>query len=268
ANPATNAGNSGVGDQFFSSPSYDYDSPTTSIGRSGLDHTHELSFGGSATLKYGPQIGIIGHFFSAAATNLYLDSGGTSGSGTGGIFQTDVTGDGTTGDIIPGTNPGWYMHEVNGKNLNNFIANYNATQAGQLTPAGKALVSAGLFSQQQLVALQATQQPIAAFPGTHAPEEAFYRNLDISIAYPIHLSRLREGVALVPGIAFYNVGNFSNFKDYTDGTLSNTTTGPSEGLLNGPNTFAGHDQNRVQRGSGTSDIGGPRTAEFQLKLDF
>ncbi|MEO6801830.1 MAG: carboxypeptidase regulatory-like domain-containing protein, partial [Granulicella sp.] len=42
ANPATNAGNSGVGDQFFSSPSYDYDSPTTSIGRSGLDHTHEL----------------------------------------------------------------------------------------------------------------------------------------------------------------------------------------------------------------------------------
>ena len=54
ANPATNNGNTGVGDQFFSSPSYDFDNPTAYIGRSGLDHTHEISFGGSATLKYGP----------------------------------------------------------------------------------------------------------------------------------------------------------------------------------------------------------------------
>ena len=72
----------------------------------------------------------------------------------------------------------------------------------------------------------------------------------------------------MPGIAFYNVTNFANFKAYENGTLANTTTGASSGLLNGPNSFADHDQNRVQRGSGTSDIGGPRTAEFQLKLDF
>ncbi len=268
ANPATNNGNSGVGDQFFSSPSYDYDNPTQYMGPSGLDHTQEVSFGGSMTLKYGPQIGIIGHFFTSAATNLYLDNGGTSGSGIGGIFQTDVTGDGTTGDIVPGTNPGAYMRQYKGTSLHKLIDQYNATQAGRLTPAGQALIAAGLFTQQQLVLLQATQQPIAQVPEAHAPENPLYRNLDISIAYPIHLSRLREGMTLVPGISFYNVGNFSNFKDYTDGTLSNTTTGNSEGFLNGPNTFAGHDQNRVQRGSGTSDIGGPRTAEFQLKLDF
>jgi hypothetical protein len=161
------------------------------------------------------------------------------------------------------------MHQYNGKNLNKLINQYNATQAGTLTPAGKALVAAGLFTQQQMQLIQATQQPILPLPeGEEGPENAFYRSLDLSVSYPIHLGRLREGMSLVPGIAFYNVGNFSNFHDYSNGTLANTTTGSSSGLLNGPNSFADHEVNRVQRGSGTSDIGGPRSTEFQLKLNF
>jgi hypothetical protein len=268
ANPATNNGNTEIGDPFFSSPSYDYDHVTQYMGRSGLSHTHEISFGGSATLKYGPQISVKGQFFSAAATDLYLDNGGTSGSTAAGIFQSDVTGDGTIGDIVPGTNPGDYMNSIKGGSLNNLISQYNATQAGRITPAGQALVSSGLFTPAQLVALQATQQPIAPVPGAIAPENAFFRNLDVMIAYPIHFSRIREGLVLVPAIAFYNVANFSNFSDYVNGTLANTTTGGSTGLLNGPNNFVGHDQNRVQRGAGTSDIGGPRSTEFQLRLEF
>ena len=58
ANPAINNGNTGIGDQFFASPSYDYDNPTQYIGRNGLDHTHEISFGGSANHKItGPRSG-------------------------------------------------------------------------------------------------------------------------------------------------------------------------------------------------------------------
>jgi hypothetical protein len=219
-------------------------------------------------MKYGPQIGIIGHFFSAAATPLYLDNAGTSGGLTAGIFQSDVSGDGTIGDIVPGTNPGDYMNTYKGRNLNQLISQYNATQAGRLTPAGAALVNAGLFTSQQLTALKATQQPIIPVQGPIAPENAFYRTLDVNFSYPIRLNRVREGVSLVPAIAFYNVGNFSNFKDYINGTLANTTTGVSSGLLNGPNAFNDHDQLRLQRGSGTSDIGGPRSTEFQLKLNF
>jgi hypothetical protein len=268
ANPAINRGNAIVGDQFFSSPSYDYDNPTQYIGRSGLDHTHAISFGGSATLKYGPQIGIIGHFFSAAATDLNVDISGTSGSAVAGIFQSDLTGDGTIGDLVPGTAPGYFMHQYKGSNLNKLISHYNTTQAGQLTPAGNALVQAGLFTTSQLVALQATQQPIEPLQQAQGPENGFYRNLDVNLAYPIQLGRFREGMTLVPAIAFYNVANFSNFTNYTNGTLANTTTGSSSGLLNGPNSFLDHDQLRIQRGSGTSDIGGPRSAEFQLKLNF
>jgi len=267
-------GNGGAGDQFFVTQDgvYNNDNPTLNIGRSSLDHTHQVSFGGSATLKYGPQIGIIGHFFSAAPADLTLDPAGTSGSAVAGIFQSDVNGDGLLADLIPGTNPGYYMHEYKGGNLNKLINQYNGANAGQLTPAGQALINAGLFTRQQLSALQATQQPIAQVPGPLAPENAFYRNLDLSIAYPIHLSRLREGMTLLPAIAFYNVGNFSNFNEYVAAAgstlLANTTTGGSDGLLNGPNTFLSHDQKRVQRGSGTSDIGGPRSTEFQLKLNF
>jgi len=270
-------GNGGAGDQFFITQNgvYNNDNPTLSMGRSSLDHTHQVSFGGWATLKYGPQVGIIGHFFSAAPADLTLDPGGTSGSATASIFSSDVNGDGLLADLIPGTNPGYYMHEYKGGNLNKLINQYNSTSAGQLTPAGQALINAGLFTRPQLIALQATQQPIANVPGSMAPENAFYRALDLNFAYPIRLSRVREGMTLVPAVAFYNIFNFSNFEDYTAAQgstlLANTTTaagGSTSGLLNGPNTFIDHDQKRVQRGSGTSDIGGPRTTEFQLKLNF
>ncbi len=276
-------GNGGAGDQFFITQDavYNNDNPTLNIGRSSLDHTHQISFGGSATLKYGPQIGIIGHFFSAAPADLTLDPAGSTGSATASIYSSDVNGDGLLADLIPGTAPGYYMHEYKGGNLNKLISNYNATSAGHVTPAGQALVNAGLFTPNQLAVLNAVQQPISPVAGNMALENAFYRNLDVSIAYPIRINKLREGMSLVPTVAFYNIGNFSNFKNYTaaqgSSLLANTTTagtpaavasGSIDGLLNGRNTFDVHDQNRVQRGSGTSDIGGPRTTEFQLKLNF
>ena len=267
-------GNGGAGDQFFITQNgvYNNDNTTVNMGRSSLDHTHQISFGGSATFKYGPQLGIIGHFFSAAPADLTLDPAGTSGTEVGGIFQSDVNGDGLLADLVPGTNPGYYMHEYKGGNLNNLINQYNATSAGHLTPAGQALVNAGLFTAPQLTALQAVQQPILQVPGNKAIENSFYRNLDLSASYPIRFNKLREGLALIPSVSFYNIFNFSNFTNYQPAQgatlLANTTTGATNGFLNGPNTFVNHDQKRVQRGSGTSDIGGPRTTEFSLKLNF
>ena len=73
------------------------------------------------------------------------------------------------------------MHQYKGNNLNKLISQYNATQAGQFTPAGQALLAAGLFSQGQLLALQATQQTISPVPEARGPENAFYRNLDLSV---------------------------------------------------------------------------------------
>lgn len=266
---ATSGGNP---DQFFAGAApYDNDDPNRFIGRSNLDHTNEVSFGGSATIKYGLQVGLISHFFSAPASTLTLDS---SSGATGQIFQTDVDGDGTTGDLVPGTNPGYYEHQIKGGSLNQLIGAYNAAHANQPTPAGQALISAGLFTAAQLQALGGVQQAIAAASNTPLSNSAL-RTFDINASYPISLGRLREGVTLTPGVAMYNVFNMSNFGGFNgpanrsfSGTLLNTADAGEPGFLNGPTDQNTLNQGRIVRNSGTFDQGGPRTTEFQLKLQF
>jgi hypothetical protein len=263
-------GSSGGGsDQFFSSGSIDNDNPNEFMGRTSLDHSNELSFGGSVKAKYGPMIGFIGHFYSAPPSTLILDAT----VATGGIFQSDITGDGSIGDVAPGTVVGNYMHGIDGKNLRSYVSNFNATQAGQLTPAGKALVASGLFNSNQLTALNAVIQPIAQVPQATALNNPSFRSVDVNLSYPIRLARFREGLSLEPTIAFYNVFNMSNYSGVGSGTLYNTTdaggvTNNNSGYLTGPNTYGTLNNYRVQRGSGTFDQGAQRSTEFQLKLNF
>ena len=247
-------------DQFFAgSRPYNNDSVNKFLGRSALDHTNELSFGGSLGIKYGALIGFVGHFFSAPASSLTLYQGST----TGAIFQSDVDGDGTFGDLVPGTAPGYYEHQVKGAGLSRLINGYNATHAGQVTPAGQALISAGLFTQGQLAAIGAVQQAIPAASPTPL-NNAATRTFDLNVSYPIHLGRFREGLSLTPGVAMYNVFNMSNFTDFGGaGVLSGSNT-----ALNATADQATLNTNRVERNSGTFDQGGPRTTEFQLKLNF
>jgi hypothetical protein len=258
------AGLTGAGeaDQFFNSTAWDNYDPKTYTGRNNNDHTNELSFGGALGIKYGAQVGLIGHFFSAGATSLTLPTSGQPGE----IYRTDVTGDGTTGDLVPGAEPGAYMHAVKPGNLGTFINNYNSTQAGTLTPAGQALVNAGLFTSSQLIALGAVKPALQNAPANGAMPNAAFRAFDTSINWPIPLGRWREGLSIVPGIAFYNVFNMSNFNRLT-GVLQ-PAGGGSDTRLNGTNSYAVEDGLRVQRGSGTFDQGAPRSTEFQLKLNF
>ncbi|MEG9431237.1 TonB-dependent receptor [Terriglobus sp. ADX1] len=268
----------GVGtqsDQFFNNTAVDNDNPTQFMGRNGLDHKHQVNFGGSATLKYGPRVGFIGHFYSAAPGTLYLDSTTSDGTANGGIFLSDITGDGTTGDIAPKTGVGSYMHQIQPKNFNSYVSTFNSTYAGTLTPAGKALVNAGLVTNAQMTAMGATIQQIAT-PASATPiGNPAFRSLDLNFAYPIRFSRLREGLSLEPSVVFYNVMNFSNFGNATSTTTTlinaNTAGGStvtSSGYLQSPNTYAALNNGRTQRGSGTFSVGAPRTTEFQLKLNF
>jgi hypothetical protein len=265
----SSSGSTDNSDQFFSGLSYDNDNPNAYMGRTSLDHKHQVTLATTLALKHGPQIGIVGQFRSAIPTNLTLDST----SPTAGIFQSDVTGDGSIGDIAPGTLPGAYMHSVKSSNLQGYINKFNSTQAGQLTPAGNALVSAGLFTQAQLVAANATIQQIAGLPQATALNNPAFRSMDMNLSYPVRLNKIREGLSLEPSVAFYNVFNFSNFHASPSGILLNTsstggTTNLNTNYLTGPNTYAVLNGNRDQRGSGTFDQGAARSAEFALKLNF
>lgn len=265
----SSSGSPDSSDQFFSGLSYDQDDPNQFMGRSALDHKHQLSIATSITTKYGPIVSLVGSFRSAAPTNLTLDSQ----TSTAGIFQSDITGDGSIGDIAPGTLPGEYMHGVKGSNLKHYVDNFNASQAGKLTPAGNALVAAGLFTPGQLSALGGVVQQIATLPQATALNNPAFRSMDASLRYPIRMRRWREGLSLEPVIAFYNVFNMANYHASPSGVLENTSSagGPinqDTNYLTGPNSYAVLNGNRYQRGSGTFDAGAARSTEFQLKLNF
>jgi hypothetical protein len=283
---------SGSQDQLFAGAHpLDNDAPTKYIGRNEIDHSNEVSFGGSAT--FGVQrfnaikmnVGFTGHFFSAPPTTLSLDANNANTQTAGQIYQTDLDGDGSTGDILPGTSVGAYMHQVKTTTgLNNLIKTYNQTHAGTLTPAGQQLLNSGLFTQTQLTAIGAVQNPIASAPQTLFPNAAF-RTFDVSAGIPVpFLNHIRKGLSIVPTVAAYNVFNMSNFGGLSGVLLNSgdssgtgnicapTSTNCSgilnTGHLNGPNNVAIANTYRTQRGAGVFDQGAPRTIEFQLKINY
>ena len=251
-------------DSFFAPPSYNNRQPGTVAGYAGLDRTHIFSIGASGTVKYGLKIGIISHIESAVPSNLRLDK---QGSDPGEIFRTDVDGDGQVGDLVPGTNPGAYMRKVKPGNLNKFINNYNATQAGTFTPAGQMLIASGLFTPAQLATAGGVMPTLANAP-PNPFSNSMLKTLDANFSYPIRLARFRNGLSLEPGVAIYNIANFANFAGVTT-TLATPADAPGgTGDPNGPSGYDTRNEERVSRKTGTFDQGAPRATEFQLKLNF
>jgi len=93
--------------------------------------------------------------------------GGVTSAGE--IFRTDLTGDGTVEDIFPTSRGeaegklGQFGRSVSATGFTNLINSWNSTVAGTLTPAGQALVGAGLFTTAQLQELGAVK-PFVALP--------------------------------------------------------------------------------------------------------
>ncbi len=254
-------------DQFFTATPWDQNNPTRYIGPGNLDATHQVSFGGYATIVHGPRIGLIGHFYSTPPVNLTLDN--TAGE-QGNIFTVNTNGDGLIGtvptNLVPGTNPGSYNRQYSSRSLNKLINAYNARYANTLTPQGQDVVNAGILTSAEMVALGAAQQPLAP-----APADALHSNglteVDANVAYPIHLRFLGESTNLEPSVAVYNVGNNANYNNPV-GVLLNTADAGAPGYANSPSSFLDKQQYRVERGPGTFNLGGPRTMEFILKLNF
>ncbi len=258
-------GGANSSDTFFSATAQDYRNATQYIGYGSLDRTHQLSLGGSVTVARGPQLAFLAHFNSSLPTSLTLDN--TELGGAAEIFRTDVTGDGTTGDLLPGTNQGAYQRKIKPNQLNGAISNYNATQAGTLTPAGQTLVASGLFSAAQLTAAKGVVPSLAPVPTAGAFGNSPYRQLDLIVSYPVHIPRLPESIRLEPAVAMYNALNLANF-DGPSGQLL-TPADETTGSVNSPyNGFDTKNSYRQTRGIGTFSQGSPRSTEFQLKLNF
>jgi hypothetical protein len=266
-------------DQDFVNNAIDFNSPTKFFGPTGLDRTHQVSVGAVMDLPAATRLALTTHWDTAVPLTLYLPQAGTPGE----IFRTDVTGDGTIGDVVPGATVGAFGRDIKASGLNNFINSYNGKSAGQLTPAGQALVSAGLFSQSQLQTLGAVTPTLALAPLGNVGVSPIF-TFDAHVSWELKLSKvlhaLPERVVLEPQIALFNVFNFQNhdpFGNVLSGVL-NGSVGSANGTTkrdqsgcgpNNPSLCTGR-INLVTPGSasGVNWYAVPRQAEFGVKLSF
>jgi hypothetical protein len=256
-------------DNDFINIATDFNNPQHWLGPNGLDRKNQISFGGTMDLPMRFRFGVIGHFYSPLPTTLTLNPTGNPG----GIFVTDITGDGTGdgsyasnggyGDVLPSTNVGSFEHGVNASNINQVITAYNTSDAGQPTPAGKTLINNGLFTLAQLQAagFVGVQQPVPLAP-TNEANMGWLHALDMSLNW---IYKIKEDLVIQPGVSFFNVLNFANF----DGP-ANFLSGVLDGSPGSVNGTAGEqpNSNRLGLGSGVFALGSPRVIEFSLKLSF
>jgi Carboxypeptidase regulatory-like domain len=263
-----------VQDSDLSNSAWDYSSAGFFRGYSALDRRHQVSLGGTMGLPWSFHLSFLSHFYSPLAQTLTLQTTGQPG----GIFVTDLTGDGTgdgslangshggLGDILPGTGLGAFGRSVTAKNINEAIAKFNSSFAGFATPAGQALITANLVNRTQLSALGAVIPLVNAAPPNQA-SNGWLRTLDLHLSWDY---RVKERVTIQPGVSFFNALNLANFDapgNMLSGILSTAGTTPVLGTANG--TPGRQPENlRVGPGSGVFGLGSPRVLEFSLKVSF
>ncbi len=263
----------GTGDQDFVNNALDFNNPGRFYGTNALDRTHQVSFGAIFQVAHkGPQLSLIGHYFSPLSVTPSLENQSTPGE----IFKTDWTGDGTVGDPLPGAHLGSYGRDYNGSGVNGAITAYNSKYAGQLTPAGQALVQAGLFTTQQLQSLLAVMPTLAPAP-PNQQSLGWLKTFDIRLGWPI---KIGERFTITPSVAAFNAFNYANFDsgvNLLSGALAPVTPGlqyGNSGSITGTCkacTLDGQqvtDPTRVGLGSGVNTLGSPRQMEFGLRFTF
>ena len=273
--------NGSGGDYSVMNVAEDYNRPHRGhFGASGLDRTHQLTFTPTAELPHGLRLSMIAHLASPLPLSAYIpqqDGGGVAGE----IFRSDITGDGTVGDLLPGFigSTGKYSTSK----LTKSIAFYNSNFAGKLTPAGSALTNADLFRGDQLVSLGAYSpficsnvppllQPCQALPG-HYAQATWLKTIDLRLSWPF---RIGERVRLEPNVSVFNAFNFANFGgagNQLSGVLNGApgtslNNASSAGFCGSSTTFCTSRQDRVLAGSGTYANGAPRQMEFGVRITF
>ena len=243
----------------------DNNNPGRFFGPALLDRTHQLSAGGYFDTLGGFRLGLITHFYSPMSSSIVENN---SDLGSGEIFRTDYTGDGSIQDPLPGTHLGQFDRGTNAAGLANLISNFNSKYAGQATPAGQALISSGLMTLAQLQSLNGVIQPIAA-PVAGQADFTWLRALDLKLSWH---HTFMERYTVEPSVGFYNLANFSNFflpPNTMNGLLNSSGSINTTSKLPDPVTGQrGIDQYRLGNGTGVYSLGSPRQLEFGLRLAF
>jgi hypothetical protein len=272
--------NGSGGDYSLMNVAEDYNRPHRGhFGTSGLDRTHQLTFTPTAELPHGLRLSMIAHLASPLSLSAYIpqqDGGGVAGE----IFRSDLSGDGTVGDLLGFIGS---TGKYSTSKLNQSITFYNNNFAGKLTPAGSALANADLFRGDQLVRLRAFSPFICSnvpsvskdcqgLPG-HYAQATWLKTIDLRLSWPF---RVGERVKFEPNVSVFNVFNFANFGgagNQLSGVLNGApgtslNNASSAGFCGNSTTFCTSRQDRALAGSGTYANGAPRQMEFGVRITF
>src|SRR5206468_7217434 len=162
-------------------------------------------------------------------------------------------------DPLPGVNVGQFGRGVGSlKQLNQIVDAFNQNYAGKLTPAGKALVSAGLFTEAQLVRLSAMIPKIDPVPDGNPDPWHKVIATDLRVTRPV---AIKENWRISPFADIINLFNHAPMASYTG-------LGATFGSLNFNYAAAAPGQRlpdlRVRQGR----LNGLRQVQVGIRLDF
>ena len=262
-------------DSGLASLASDYFSPDHFTGPSDLDRKNQFAVGGYFDLPRAFSLGLLGHFASPLPVTLRLQQD----AGAAEILVSDWTGDGSTGDIVEGSNVGSYMRSLKPSGLSQFITNYNTNLAGTLTPAGSTLQAAGVFSPGDLPLMGAMLQPLAQVV-QNPVGLSWLKTFDLRLTWQ---HTFMDRITVEPSIGAFNFFNFANFDlpgyaqsgllNYGAGSKSVPATalqpqGTVGGASTDPNNPVAGRINRASPQSGMGATGSPRSIEWGLKITF
>jgi hypothetical protein len=259
ADTATGPSASG-GDQDFGSIALNQRNPNALYGPNSLDRHQQLSLGVDAEVWKGLRLDTVAHVYSSLPLTLSLPT-----QGPGDIFINDVDGDGTTGDVVPGSNVGSFMRKFGPHSINNLINNYNSGNAGKFTPAGSAVVNSGALTATELTELGGFQQMLPTAP-SNQEGNGLLKIWDIGASYNV---KVGERLTIAPSVHAFNVLNMANF-DGPGGLGLTRMSGILTGLPGSANNTTSQSQEPYRAGLGTGvySFGAPRQIEVGLKLLF
>lgn len=236
------------------------------FGPVGLDYRHVLNAGVTMRLPLGFNLNTGWSFRSTAPATISVPNfSSATSSGDNGIFSTDLNGDGGTGaasprtDPLPGVSVGQFGRKVGSLDqLNQIITAFNQSYAGKLTPAAQALVNAGLFTQAQLVKLQAIIPTIPLIPaGNPNPWHNLFTT-DLRVTRPVVL---KEHWRISPFADIINLFNHAPMGTY--GGLGSTF-----GSLNFNYANAAAGQHVPDLANRQGRLNGLRQVQVGVRLDF
>jgi len=259
-----NTGITAVADEGSFPVPWDNREPDSFRGPMTLDRTHILNVATTTEIKAGFRASLMAHWFTALSQSPTLPAalGGCDG-GASEIFCSDVTGDGTIGDLLPtAVRPGSFGRDLKGAGgLNGAISSYNTQHGGQPSPAGQLVVDQGLFTSAQLQALGGVMPLIPLAPSGQVGLDPV-ATLDLRISWSGKF--WKERISVEPVADIFNVFNRTHF-DPPGNLLAGSLTGTA-GHING--TIQDQRTNVRQRGSGVFEQGAKRQIQFGLRITF